>query len=137
MPTGVYNRRNKMSLEERRKRNRERTKAIYASSEHYRRQQKSSKLFKAYSITLEQYEEFSAAFDNKCHLCGNSCASGRRLAVDHNHKTGLIRGLLCINCNKGIGNFKDDISLLEKAIEYLKFSKETEEYIKNATHKVG
>jgi hypothetical protein len=42
------------------------------------------------------------------------------LAVDHNHKTGKIRGLLCSNCNTGLGNLRDSIELLEKAITYLK-----------------
>lgn len=41
------------------------------------------------------------------------------LCVDHNHKTGEIRGLLCGLCNSGIGHFKDKIKLLKKAIKYL------------------
>ncbi len=51
------------------------------------------------------------------------CAFGHEvkvLHVDHNHKTGKVRGLLCYNCNNGIGRFKEDIETLEKAIEYLK-----------------
>ena len=43
-----------------------------------------------------------------------------QLAIDHNHTTGAIRQLLCHSCNTGIGKFKDDINLLQKAIEYLK-----------------
>jgi hypothetical protein len=43
-----------------------------------------------------------------------------RLAVDHCHRTLKIRGLLCHDCNTGIGKFADNIQLLEKAIEYLK-----------------
>ena len=45
--------------------------------------------------------------------------SGRRLSVDHNHVTSKVRGLLCNNCNRGIGNFKDKKELLLKAISYL------------------
>ena len=41
------------------------------------------------------------------------------LTVDHNHVTGQIRGLLCTNCNLGIGNFKDKTELLKNAIKYL------------------
>jgi len=47
-----------------------------------------------------------------------------RLSIDHNHKTGKIRGLLCSNCNIGLGNFKDNIEFLSNAKTYLnKFSK--------------
>ena len=41
------------------------------------------------------------------------------LAVDHNHETGKIRGLLCLNCNSGIGKLGDSTDILRKAIEYL------------------
>ena len=56
-----------------------------------------------------------------CDICGNPESSKRfLLSVDHNHKTNKIRGLLCGSCNKGLGGFKDDASLLQKAIIYLK-----------------
>jgi hypothetical protein len=43
-----------------------------------------------------------------------------RLSIDHNHKTGEIRGLLCHGCNVGIGHFSDSIEFLLKAINYLR-----------------
>ena len=39
--------------------------------------------------------------------------------MDHDHGTGEVRGLLCITCNTGIGSLKDDVTLLQNAIEYL------------------
>ena len=59
--------------------------------------------------------------DGCCKLCNkHQSLFKRRLAVDHCHSTGRIRGLLCGNCNKGLGNFQDSKILLHKAIEYLK-----------------
>lgn len=63
-----------------------------------------------------------AALENQtvCAIC--SKPSRTRLHIDHNHKTGKYRGLLCSPCNIGLGHFKDSPSLLRKAIEYLKRS---------------
>jgi len=52
---------------------------------------------------------------NKCLICD----SEEKLVIDHNHKTGKIRGLLCSNCNCAIGLLKDDSTILESAITYL------------------
>ena len=62
--------------------------------------------------------------NHKCAICNKSPVYGRhkyprKLAIDHNHKTGKIRGLLCRYCNLALGGFKDNIKLLKKAIEYL------------------
>lgn len=88
---------------------------------------KNSDLKKEYGITLAQYEEMEILQDFKCAICGhpeqdicNKKGSARRLAVDHCHTTGIIRGLLCRGCNQGLGNFKDNITSLQNAIEYLK-----------------
>lgn len=73
-----------------------------------------------YNITIEYYNEMLAKQNNKCAICGvdaNKCT--RKLSVDHCHKSNKIRGLLCMLCNRAIGNLKDDINLLDKAKEYL------------------
>jgi len=76
-----------------------------------------------YGITTEQYDSMLLAQNGACAVCKTNTAGGRgtesRLAVDHDHATGRVRGLLCSMCNQGIGMFKDDPSLLTKAIEYL------------------
>jgi hypothetical protein len=55
----------------------------------------------------------------RCEICGASKLR-RKLDLDHCHKTGEIRGLLCESCNKGIGLLRDDVQLLRKAIKYLR-----------------
>ena len=54
-----------------------------------------------------------------CFQCGLCFKVVKRLVVDHDHKTGKIRSLLCTLCNTGIGQFKDDVELLKLAIKYL------------------
>lgn len=64
----------------------------------------------------------------ECVICG----SEEKLVVDHDHKTGAIRGMLCNHCNRGLGHFRDDPELLEFARIYLLSSannKEAEEYL--------
>lgn len=61
------------------------------------------------------------AASNVCAICGSSKANSRdrRLHVDHCHKTMKFRGLLCSSCNTALGQFKDNVELLRKAIKYL------------------
>ena len=54
-----------------------------------------------------------------CEICKQMCPTGKRLAVDHCHKTNNVRGLLCSECNTGLGKFRDNTELLLKAINYL------------------
>jgi hypothetical protein len=76
------------------------------------------------NFTLAEYEYIQACQKDRCAICGrHSSELNKKLCVDHCHKTGKVRGLLCINCNLGLGSFKDDIKFLNKAIEYLKNSK--------------
>lgn len=89
---------------------------------------KNSKLKKAYGITLDQYNEMLNKQDGKCMIClvdNNSFykKKPRAFAVDHCHTTGKIRGLLCNDCNVGIGLLKDNIDLLNNAIKYLNKSR--------------
>ena len=75
-----------------------------------------------YGLTVEQYNEMLESQGNGCAICGSETGGRKdvtRLAVDHCHNSGQIRGLLCVNCNNGLGRFKDSIELLEKAIDYL------------------
>ena len=55
-----------------------------------------------------------------CAICKTTKPGGKGdWHADHDHETGLMRGMLCCMCNQGLGNFRDDISLLEAALKYL------------------
>lgn len=75
-----------------------------------------------YGISLDDYNELLLTQGGCCKICKLKAEDNFRgiLYVDHCHKTGKIRGLLCDLCNKAIGLFKDDISLLAEAINYLR-----------------
>ena len=74
-----------------------------------------------YGITRQEIECMLKESKNKCRICGISISiSGEnRLAIDHDHKTRKVRGLLCSLCNTGLGMFKDNPEILKSAIEYL------------------
>ena len=77
-------------------------------------------LKRKFGITLELYEILLAQQGEGCAICGaTECQSGVSLAVDHCHKTGKIRGILCRDCNTTLGKFNDDRNRFLKAIEYL------------------
>lgn len=73
-----------------------------------------------FGISLEDYDLKLEEQKGVCAICGGLCKSGKRLAVDHDHKTGNIRDLLCGNCNGGLGKFQDNPELLIKAADYLR-----------------
>jgi DNA-directed RNA polymerase subunit RPC12/RpoP len=82
-------------------------------------------LKRRYNITPQEYETKLASQDYKCAICGKDASDNKRggkldpLHIDHCHKTKQIRGLLCHQCNSGLGQFKDNIDTLQKAIDYL------------------
>ena len=89
---------------------------------------KNFKLKKAYGITLNEYNDLLSKQEGKCMICqsdnnGFYRKKPRAFAVDHCHTTGKIRGLLCSDCNTGIGFLKDNIDLLNNAIKYLNKSR--------------
>lgn len=74
----------------------------------------------AFGVPLEDYKRQAEEQGNACAICKQPALPGRRqLAVDHDNESGLLRGLLCVNCNTGIGKFKHDVERLRAAIAYL------------------
>src|SRR5258708_8395225 len=75
----------------------------------------------AYGISLSDYDRMLEAQDGGCAVCGDPGELSARgvLHVDHCHQTGRIRGLLCSNCNRAMGQFPDDPVLLRRAASYI------------------
>lgn len=71
-----------------------------------------------FGIDSEEYEARLKSQRGVCAIC-KAVPNGIRLGVDHDHKTGQARGLLCVACNTGLGMFKDDPDLLHRAVFYL------------------
>lgn len=100
----------------------------------YRLNVKLTRMERVYGLPREEYFEMLRASQNKCYICGIEL-NEELLCVDHNHDTDEVRGLLCRDCNFGLGNFKENIKSLYKAIEYLlKYNKKI---IKNYGFNLG
>jgi hypothetical protein len=81
---------------------------------------RSSDLQKNYGISIKEYDEMLRIQDGRCGCCGiHQSRFVRRLHVDHDHATGKIRGLLCTQCNPGIGYFQHSIERLKLGVAYL------------------
>jgi len=85
-----------------------------------------STLKSRYGITYDDYLEMFEVQGGVCAICGEPETAKKKksdeprlLAVDHDHETGEVRGLLCTGCNQGLGNFKDSVYNLQAAAKYL------------------
>ena len=113
--------------EENRERIREKHKAHYYANHSYWREKhrgyRRTAVLKQYGLTVTQYEEMAASQNGVCGICERPERPRKgkpvRLAVDHDHSTGKVRGLLCRRCNRGIGSFEHDTGLLTRAGDYL------------------
>jgi hypothetical protein len=76
-------------------------------------------ILKTYGITGEQYEAIKAHQGGVCAICKRAKGTSKRLAVDHNHRTGFVRGLLCSTCNNILGYLRDDLDLAAGIHGYL------------------
>lgn len=90
--------------------------------------QKARALRDSFNLSFDDYLQMFNAQNGVCAICKQPETHKRQgklkmLAVDHDHKTGAIRGLLCSDCNTGIGKLKDDPMVIRSAIQYLEKSR--------------
>lgn len=104
-----------------RKRNHERHRAVMR--EHYRNHPEKYRGYNLggrYGITVADYTAMLAAQGGCCACCGAAAnPSGKSLFVDHDHNTGVIRGIICNKCNRGIASLGDTIEGVRSALAYL------------------
>ncbi len=138
MPSGIYSRirnefcKNGHKMSETRKEyisghsycsqcKKERTKKAYhRNPTKYRLTSRKLMLNKKYGLTIEDLEKMIEKQNKKCAICFQDLQVGTvKCCIDHNHETGEVRGILCSNCNTGIGLLKENNNILQSAIKYL------------------
>jgi hypothetical protein len=96
----------------------------YSNQEKYKKRRRDWQLKKEYGITQDDYDLMLKSQGGECKICLNppkkTTRDNQKLVVDHDHATGKVRGLLCQDCNRGLGVFKDSDFLLEAARNYIK-----------------
>ena len=75
-----------------------------------------------YGITTIEYEEYLRSQNNCCAICRRGFTCAKEICVDHSHKTGNVRGLLCFHCNTALGHVFDDQDILTRMKVYLENS---------------
>lgn len=96
-----------------------------------------------FGITRAQWEMFLELQDNKCKICGKEFDGKIKICTDHDHKTNIVRGLLCQNCNISLRSIDDNFTWLEKAANYVRTAnalKELNEHLQrkqNEDHRIG
>lgn len=89
----------------------------------YKQAKRDSYFQSKYSLTTEERVAILQKQNNLCAICSIPLNThGTHTHTDHCHTTGKVRGILCTNCNRGLGHFKDNMNNLENAIQYLRES---------------
>jgi hypothetical protein len=97
-------------------------KRLQASRERYSRNKEGKKwqiIFRKYGITQEDFNKLFELQKGCCAICGKDDFTQWTLNIDHCHKTGKVRGILCNNCNTAIGALQEDVNILQNAIKYI------------------
>ncbi len=83
------------------------------------RANRNNRLLRTYGITADQVDHIRDEQDNRCAICRETLEGHSNCRIDHNHKTGKVRGLLCNACNLMLGMVKENPMILRYAINYL------------------
>ena len=103
-----------------------RDKELYANSIDRRLHMRDGEVRRRYGLTREQVDAIRDLQGGLCPVCDDELRGGKFEHIDHCHETKLVRGILCSECNTGIGKLGDDPALLRKAADYLEGSRPME-----------
>lgn len=96
-----------------------RAKMKAADPEKFKQYHKNHMLKNKYGISLSEFGAMIQSQGGGCASCGGASTSKKGFHVDHDHKTGAIRGILCSGCNTALGLLKEDIDRMQKLIDYV------------------
>lgn len=99
-----------------------------AGSVKYKINKYRSRIKRTYGITTEQYDEMLINQNGLCAVCHELCRSGKRLAIDHDHNSGVVRGLLCSGCNLALGSLRENSTTARRLADYIDNSILKEKY---------
>ena len=85
-----------------------------------KRQSRDGYYRRTYGISADEVDEMLESQNGRCAICGEKPERLASMHVDHDHERGHLRGLLCLSCNQGLGQFRDDPAMLLRAIVYLR-----------------
>lgn len=80
---------------------------------------KHAKYIRLFGISYDQFKDLLQRQNNKCAICSKEFSDESFPHLDHDHQSKKVRGILCLNCNLGLGHLRDDISFIQQAISYL------------------
>ncbi len=83
-------------------------------------ERKQDRLKRRFGLTIDEFDKMLTEQSGKCYLCFTEIL-GKEVKVDHSHKTGKVRKLLCHNCNTALGHLRDDVDLFKRCIDYLEY----------------
>ena len=96
--------------------------SIYRKNSYDYTKSRAKGVFRRYNLNIHQLEELYISQNKKCKICNDEYSTVSKyggLVIDHCHKTGKVRGLLCTKCNALLGMCNDDVEILKLAILYL------------------
>lgn len=106
--------------DENRERVNKRKRDLYHNDPEFRANYEQGRRRRKYGLSEDAYQKLLDASDGNCMICKKPWVGDRKLSIDHNHKTGKVRGLLCRICNVFLGRIDDSTEILEAMIAYLK-----------------